>query len=68
MDPRGRDPAKPEETHYDEGAAEAGERKAAVFFDSGPWRVAGFGALEDEVVVEKNCAGNAGAYADGEER
>jgi hypothetical protein len=60
-------PAKPEETGYNARPTEAGEREASVFFDGGPVCVTGFGAMEDMVVVEKEAAGDTGAYADGEE-
>lgn len=53
MDTGGGGPAEPEETSYDAGPTEAGEREAAVFFDGGPVRVAGFGAVEDVIVVEE---------------
>lgn len=67
MDTGGGSPAEPEETSYDAGPTEAGERETAVFFDGGPVRVAGFGAVEDVVVVEEEGAGDPGTYADGEE-
>lgn len=67
MDGWGRGPAEPEETGYNTRSTEAGERKTAVFFDSGTGRVTGFGALEDGIVVEEEGAGDAGAYADGKE-
>ncbi len=58
MDMWRRRPAEPEERDDEQGSAEASEGETSVLFDGGPVSVAGFGSLEDGVVVDENSARN----------
>lgn len=64
MDVLGGCPSHPEYADDPEGAAEAGEWEAAVFFGGGPGGAAGFGTGEEVVVPDEDEAGKEGANAD----